>query len=140
MANGIHFQDATTPTIFNNRVVGSDGSCYYGPGEECANSEACSSESSTDNLISDNVGHSCWRGIHVLHKGAQCQRYNGFTLFKCLHFGFYTHAESIQSIILQNTIVADSRVGVSGQFVGGKNTADYDQVFVYGQKQYYYWP
>ena len=131
MANGIHFQDATNPIIFNNRVVGSDGSCYYGPGEECDNLEACSSQLATNNRIKNNVGHSCWRGVHVLHKGAKCQRYNGFTIFKCLHFGFYTHAVNVQSVILQNTIVADSRVGVSGQFVGNKNTADYRDLTKY---------
>ena len=122
MANGIDWHAAIDPIITNNRVAGTEGSCFYGPGEECDLSEACSSSLSTTNRIRDNVAHSCWRGVHVLRKGSSsCQRFNGFTVYKCLHFGFYSHLTRVQSVIVESTIIAESRVGMTAQVIGDPN-------------------
>ena len=110
-----HGTEATT-TLEGNHVVGISGSCYFGVGEQCDESEACST-TSNQGTFKDNVGHACWNGYYLYRRGYWCTRIANFNFYKTHHFGVLVYT-GIKTAVVDSVIVADSRVGFASVLTG----------------------
>ena len=119
MPAGIDTEFSMGNLVADNRVAGVDGSCFSGNGEECDHSESCAPQSTSPHQDKNNVGHSCLRGFYIFRVGRVCAKIRGYTLFKNAQFGvMFVAAQQVQSVIIEDTIIADSRVGFSGFMIG----------------------
>ena len=121
MPAGVDTEGTEDVIITNNRVAGVDGSAFAGAGEACDQSEVCTDVTSAS-AWSGNIGHSCLRGYYILRVGRECNKVSGFTFFKMRHTGvlFYTNPP-VKFNILDDTIVADSQLGVGAVMVGANS-------------------
>ena len=104
--------------ISGNRVSGVEGSCFAGHAETCDASEACKADSiEPNNKWTDNKGSSCMRGYYMLWTGhTGCSKIQGFYFYKMWAYGITVQTKS--TLIIDNTIIEDSVVGVYGIITG----------------------
>ena len=122
MPAGIDTEKTKSVTVRNNRVAGVDGSCYAGNGEECDASESCNSSNNGSSDHSNNIGHSCNRGYYVLRVGHACTKVSGYTFWKIGQIGLmFLTVAPVKNIIVDDTIVVDSRLAI-GSIMGGPDS------------------
>ena len=114
---GINTRGTTSAVLEGNSIVGVDGSCYEGKGQECNAAEEACTEKSVQGSWKHNTGHACWNGYYLYRTGSVCQRVSNFDFYNMVHFGVLVYSH-IPTAIVDSVIVADSKVGISSLQTG----------------------
>ena len=79
LTGGFEIDDATSPLLINNTVVGAERFGYMTKGEPC-------DEEAT---WSGNVVHSAWMGVSLVKAIPGCTQVANFEVYKCANYGIY---------------------------------------------------